>query len=1346
MSDNRGIFTLDEFYDLQVTGLAENILDVFLYDIVTEAGPNTGYFVGGYSTSPSNQYLTQTQRVDFSNDTATAAVKGNLDSPSSANNWSGTGSMTDGYVAGANAGGAGYSNGNRIDYSNDTALAASKSEVLVNAVNRVGAVGTKDYGYWGGGTPGPISTISRLDFSNDSGGGVSKGNLSVARYGLTGVGNQSYGYMTGGLSKSTVDRIDYSSDTSTAAVKGPLASSRYGHGATGNSNYGYVAGGYPENVTGTTIQRIDYASDTGTTSPKGTMSKSKYFTTATGSGDYGYIAGGREQHDPGQTDFSSSSTVERIDFSNDTATAAPKGPLAFATRQCGGVSARMNGLPNSPVGDRINGTPSTTTTFGPAYGYISGGGGPPYKSKVDRIDFANDTATASTKGPLSASRAYMHNMSSPAYGYNAGGNYNGGAPLYSLVDRIDFANDTATAAAKGSLSVVHFWGGGASNNSYGYAAGGATTTPADSNKQSTVDRVDFASDTDTAVTKGPLSLARLDIHGAGNQSYGYFGGGYTGWPNLVSTMDRIDYSNDTAEAAVKGPLSVTRGSAQGSGNADYGYFMGGVSYNPTNFRSNVDRVDYSNDTPTTSPKGNLSLGRRRAGGTGDRSYGYCAGGAEPGTSVVDRIDFANDTATAAVKGPLTATIYAVAGTGARVNANGVTTTSKPTRRRFSGGTAQVFSSNVGPAFGYALGGRQPGSGSAANLSTVDRIDYSNDTATAATKGSLSAARYNNLGRHGTHVYGYLTGGALYGYDPSNYSNHVLSTTDRIDYASDTPTMVVKGPMVTKAEQGGTTLNPSYAWIAGGDTSGYGPFNDQTSVIQRFDYGSDSATTVSRATLPYPMYGNSGTSSPSYGYYYGGHYQNPPNPATWYSTTFRLDFANDTGGVSPKGTMNQPQSYPSGYFNVSSAAVTGNADFGYVHGGSDGNYFSSTQRLDYSNDTAGTVVRGRTLAATRTFCSGTGNPDSGYVMGGGFYKSYVERVDYANDTTYSGYKGPLTQAKMRVAGVSAQHFGLPNLAVEAPVQPPFSAPTELYNPANNLAGGYTLGSGSYVQRINYSNDTATAVSKGNLAAAISYHSAVSSFTHAYTFGGSPSPSFRSIVQRVSYANDTATATTVANLAQPVYRTYSGMGNKTYGYQSGGQRPSNTGTSEIDRIEYASDTSTGLQKGNLASSRYLQTATGNLSYGYVCGGSPPFQNNSLVQRVDYGNDTATATPKGPLHQGSRKLAATGTASYGYVAGGTNPDLSSTTRIDYSNDTATSVQKGSMTVTRENFGAMSSPAYGYYTGGSMPWPQPSRSSTDRIDYSNDTATASPKGILSVGVSYFSAASGADIAGALQ
>ena len=80
MSDNRGIFTLDEFYDLQVSGLAENILDVFLYDLVTTAGPAHGYFAGGNAPS----IVSNIDRIDFGNDTATASPKGPLSVPRSA--------------------------------------------------------------------------------------------------------------------------------------------------------------------------------------------------------------------------------------------------------------------------------------------------------------------------------------------------------------------------------------------------------------------------------------------------------------------------------------------------------------------------------------------------------------------------------------------------------------------------------------------------------------------------------------------------------------------------------------------------------------------------------------------------------------------------------------------------------------------------------------------------------------------------------------------------------------------------------------------------------------------------------------------------------------------------------------------------------------------------------------------------------------------------------------------------------------------------------------------------------------------------------------------------------------
>jgi hypothetical protein len=42
---------------------------------------------------------------------------------------------------------------------------------------------------------------------------------------------------------STVDRIDFSNDTGTANIRGPLSSARYSLSATGNSNYGWFGGG-----------------------------------------------------------------------------------------------------------------------------------------------------------------------------------------------------------------------------------------------------------------------------------------------------------------------------------------------------------------------------------------------------------------------------------------------------------------------------------------------------------------------------------------------------------------------------------------------------------------------------------------------------------------------------------------------------------------------------------------------------------------------------------------------------------------------------------------------------------------------------------------------------------------------------------------------------------------------------------------------------------------------------------------------------------------------------------------------------------------------------------------------
>ena len=101
---------------------------------------------------------------------------------------------------------------------------------------------------------------------------------------------------------------------------------------------------------------------------------------------------------------------------------------------------------------------------------------------------------------------YAASVGTVDYGYT-GGTDNAGAPSYtggnSILDRLDYANDTTTASERGSGIF----------NTIGYGYG---TT--------------------------------------GNSTHGYFGGGYHGTLGTLSSIRRIDYANDTAALASAGPL------------------------------------------------------------------------------------------------------------------------------------------------------------------------------------------------------------------------------------------------------------------------------------------------------------------------------------------------------------------------------------------------------------------------------------------------------------------------------------------------------------------------------------------------------------------------------------------------------------------------------------------------------------------------------------------------------------------------------------------------------------------------------------------------------------------------
>lgn len=289
-----------------------------------------------------------------------------------------------------------------------------------------------------------------------------------------------------------------------------------------------------------------------------------------------------------------------------------------------------------------------------------------------------------------------------------GGGYLTNVPtIYSRVDRIIYATDTATASVRGPLSIAKFKTAATGNSTNGWFAGGFASSP--NFNLSSVDRITYATDTVTASQRGPLTQIVTQEAATSTTTDGWFGGG-----SSRSSVERITYATDTATASLRGPLSQARYSLAAAGNTTYGWFGGGYASGVT--VSTVDRITYATDTDIASVRGPLSAGQKYLAATGNITDGWFAGGSYPMLSVVQRITYATDTATASVRGPLSLARSYLAASG------------NETAGWFGGGAAY--------------------SGSWTDYTTVDRITYATDTATASVRGPLSLARDGHGGSSG----------------------------------------------------------------------------------------------------------------------------------------------------------------------------------------------------------------------------------------------------------------------------------------------------------------------------------------------------------------------------------------------------------------------------------------------------------------------------------------------------------------------------------------------------------------------------------------------------------------------
>jgi hypothetical protein len=629
----------------------------------------------------------------------------------------------------------------------------------------------------------------------------------------------------------------------------------------------------------------------------------------------------------------------------------------------------------------VTDTAVTNTTWSSAqtHGWFGGGdSGAGFSiSTVDRIDFSNDTGTANIRGFLSsailAGRRQFAATGNSNYGWFSGG----GPGAVSTVDRIDFSNDSSTASIRGSLSSARYFLAATGNSNYGWFGGGINPSPF--TIFSTVDRIDFSNDSSTASPRSPLSLARHGLAATGNSNYGWFGGG--GTPTLVSTVDRIDFSNDSSTASPRGPLSLARGQLAATGNSNYGWFGGGTG--PA-ISSTVQRIDFSNDSSFPTVRGPLSLARVRLAATGNSNYGWFSGGASgspiASVSTVERIDFSNDLATASPRGPLSSAKYNTAATSGQARSSSTRLQKAGNYGWFGGGTPSPapppfplsittieridFSNDlsaISPRGGFLTGRRQHAATGNSNygwfgggvitlsnfpiFSSVERIDFSNDNATASVRGPLSSERWLIA----------ATGNSNYGWFCSA-SPLPSAPVDRINFANDNATALVRGLLNISAvpnsskEQLAATGNSNYGWFGGGTSPGG---NIETiSRVDRIDFSNDSATASPRGPLSEARYNLAATGNSNYGWFGGGQ----PGPS---ARVDRIDFSNDSATASIRGSLSSP---------TDGLTATGNSNYGWFGGG-----FSTARvgRIDFSNDLATATARGP-LSAARAYIAATSN--------------------------------------------------------------------------------------------------------------------------------------------------------------------------------------------------------------------------------------------------------------------------------------------------------------------------------------------------------------------------------------
>ena len=309
---------------------------------------------------------------------------------------------------------------------------------------------------------------------------------------------------------------------------------------------------------------------------------------------------------------------------------------------------------------------------------------------------------------------------------------------------------------------------------------------------------------------------------------------------------------------------------------------------------------------------------------------------------------------------------------------------------------QLLNSKIGTVneitHGWYGGGVNNNLGRPTEFSSVDRILFANDTTTALVRGNMTTTRGHGSGTS-NFTDGWIAGGVL------TQNTQYTSRIDRITFVTDGSVALLRGPISLARHNTAAVGNTTDGWITGGttDSSGMPPGR---SIVDRIIFSADLSTTSVRNPLPQGISAHASASNTSAGWLFSGYAATFP-----VSNVYRLTFANDTSALSTRGPIQVIRNNHDAAWNSQNAWIYGGGN------GIDQAGFQQVERMTFASDTSATSFRG-TLNRVNGSCSTSLNSTDAWVGGGYEFTtlasySSIDRIIFANDTSVAVRRGSLS---------------------------------------------------------------------------------------------------------------------------------------------------------------------------------------------------------------------------------------------------------------------------------------------------------------------------------------------------